>query len=620
MKKVIKFLGKAVKFCFIVFFVFVALLFVRPERLPAFLTERLCALVSSEHAVVHCEAVTFGFRHGLTLEGVRVFDPSRHDPLVPVFSAEQIDIHAFPRSVRLVEARLPRLHDGYYDSDKPVEPDGSWLKTFRFPRLPSFALDLERPDILGIAPARVTAAVRPSPKRLEVGQIELTWPDSEATMRLFGFCDIDIGAGTVKGEVRGEALQTHIRPLLETLDVQVALPYMDAFTGVVGPVPAYCGWSVDLATCAFDLNLDLHPSLGRYNGVPLKEVDGKISVKVNFADGRKNYVTTVGPLVTHDRRGGVLDGQVRFIGTNGLDRIEFDAMSSLAKKDTLDVIGYLNGGSLDCLNCESSPTVTVGGTLWPDLDFQSRNDLGGHLAVLEGSLFGIPLRDVHCDYEYVGDTVVFTNATARGTKGGRLAASAALRLPRLVESNSTFSVRVDYRDGQLGELQGPDGIDFGKRYGKIEGEMEISGPFGTNFVAGLNGRGRMKLTDGHIAQMKLFLGLTELLAEHVPGVSAVVNQSDGHAAYEIRNGVLVSDEIVIEGSLFSLKASGSYDMVKDNLDFVVQVRFLKDENLLGKYLIRPILWPFSKLLMEFRVSGKIEEPQWKYITILDRVL
>jgi hypothetical protein len=60
--------------------------------------------------------------------------------------------------------------------------------------------------------------------------------------------------------------------------------------------------------------------------------------------------------------------------------------------------------------------------------------------------------------------------------------------------------------------------------------------------------------------------------------------------------------------------------VKDDLDFVVRVRFMRDDSILGKYFIRPITWTFSKLLMEFKVTGSLDEPKWKYISIVDRVL
>lgn len=616
MRKAFQACGKTVKLVFIVFLVFLGTLFFRSQRIPRCLVTRVTNALSSSNAVVHCESAAFGFRHGLELGAFRVFDPTRRCPLEPVLAADAAVISFFARSVTVSGLRIPRLGDAYYGYSTA---DMGGAGVLKLPRLPEFRLELVSPSILGVEPARVIAAVDVSPTGAKVADIVLRWPEADGSMRMTGECAIDLVGRRVKGSVAGAARQRYIRPLLETLDVGIALPYFDAFTGVAGPVPAACAWNVDLDTLDFSLDLDLHPVLGAYNAVPLKRVDGAIGIKVGFEHG-KSYATTIGPLAAVDRRGGALTGSVVFTGTNGVDRIRFDAKSTLALKDTLDVIGYLNDGVLDCLECPEPPEVSVTGVLYPDVALQSGNDLGGRIAFGEGRLFGIPLRDAVCSYAYRGSEITFDDAVAKGLKGGDISGAARLKVPGLVASNAEFSVDFHYRNGQFGELQGIAGIDFGERRGRLEGDLSLSGPMDGEIVPRLNGSGRIAVTEGHIARMNLFLGLTELLVEHVPGVSAIVDQSDASADFVIENGVIRSDNIVIQGALFSILAKGSYDMAKDALDFTVQVRFLKDENLLGKYLIRPILWPFTKLLLEFRVKGGVKQPDWEYISILDRVL
>jgi hypothetical protein len=120
--------------------------------------------------------------------------------------------------------------------------------------------------------------------------------------------------------------------------------------------------------------------------------------------------------------------------------------------------------------------------------------------------------------------------------------------------------------------------------------------------------------------MKLFLGLTELLAKEVPGVDRIVTQSAASGDFTVEGGVVRSDNILIEGSFFTILANGTYDFLNDKLDFTVRVTLLKNESLLGKFLIRPILWPFTKLLLEFKVEGGMTAPRWRYISVLDRIL
>ena len=60
-------------------------------------------------------------------------------------------------------------------------------------------------------------------------------------------------------------------------------------------------------------------------------------------------------------------------------------------------------------------------------------------------------------------------------------------------------------------------------------------------------------------------------------------------------------------------------MPDDKLDITAQVRIFKNDSILGK-ITNPISWTFSKLLMEFKVYGSIEDPKWKYISVIERLL
>ena len=162
-------------------------------------------------------------------------------------------------------------------------------------------------------------------------------------------------------------------------------------------------------------------------------------------------------------------------------------------------------------------------------------------------------------------------------------------------------------------------FDLGERRGRVDASYVMDFPMTTNCVRGLNGAGRMKVTDGMLAQMKLFAGLTKLIAEKVPGVGFLVNQSQASADFTITNGIFRSDNVYIEGGVVSLKGWGTYDMAADNLDFTVRVQFMKKESLMGK-IIHPVTFPFTKLLLEFKATGPIDAPNWNYISIIDRML
>ena len=623
-KNILKIGGKTVKWCFIVFLVYLLSLFFRRERIPGQWVEGLLSAQMPTNYVLHCESASFGFRSGLRVSGTRVYDLERKNSLEPVFSAETIDIRFFERLVRVVSAKFPRLQDSYYEEGGYADPLGYGDWGFQFPKIRKFRLELINPNILGANPSFLRAVVTSRPTRLSADEVHIVWGGQDRPVEVDGYCYFDLATRRVKGLVKGEATQDKIRPLIDVLDLPLVLEYMDAFTEVEKPVPVNFGWDVDLGCNEFSLDFDLHPDLGRYHGVPMTRADGSVRLHVTFPvrDGvrQMDYETTIGPLTAIDSKDRPLKGKIEVRGVGDVVHLHFDASSALRLEDLLKIIDYLNDGELDCLVCEAPPVVTVGGILAADVANQRDNDLRGSVSFAKGTFFGIPVWDASADFAYIGDTVYFSRARAKGKQNGKVVGSAQLSFPGLDPERSTFALDMMYTDGSLAELADFFQIDAGDKHGEVNGELSVSGPIGTNAVARLNGSGRISVKNGHLAQMKLFMGLTELLAREVPGIDKVVNQSEGGCSFYIEDGVFKSYDITIQGSLFTIYADGQYDIVNDNLDFMVRVQLMKDESILGKYLIRPIMWPFTKLLLEFRVSGSMDDPDWDYISVLDRII
>lgn len=575
------------KLIFIVFCIFLLSLCFRQQRLPSSLVEKICEKCSTEDLVVTCDEISVGLRHGFHFLGVRLYDRTRNDSLKPVFSADSVSVWLITRRVSVTAAKLPRLHDGYYGINTPEAPefpDGdaagaddelSFAK-IELPRIPNFTLELIRPEILGIAPERVEVRVRPELKKVEFANIHLDWPDQDFRMWLDGCCTMDFGAQILVGEVAGTARQEHIRPLLVALDLPVSYPYMggypdtgtSGFTEVQGPVPVVCRWKYDFAARDFNLDLDLHPEMGRYNDVRLHKVDGKLGVHAYYPDGEFAYDITVGPLVAADPHGRRLRGQLIVHGTNDLDWLEFDAYSDLEKQDTLDVIGYLNDGVFDDFKCETAPRVTAKGVFNCDDVNIANNDFCGHLELEKGEFFEQELSDLKFDYHLEGSEITLTNLTAVGTTSGDTTAWMRFHLPMAEEDESGFY-----------------------------------------------GEGAIDTYNGRILQVPLFLVLTKAMASNVPGVDRIVNQSESHCEFTISNGVFKTDHLVVQGALFCFKLAGSFDIESGELDFIAHCTVMKEESMLGKYLIQPVLWPFTKLFTEFHVTGNKDDPKIKNTSV-----
>lgn len=575
MKKVLKAIGKTVKIIFIVFCVFLGTLFFRQQRLPGDWVEAICDRLSSERIVITCDSASVGFVDGFHFDNLRAYDRERRDNLVPLFSSDSVSLFLFPRKVRIVGAKFQRLHDGYYfpdPEDSPTLPDGEGdfdIAKLELPRMPSFTLELIRPEILGIAPEKVVAQVSVELQKVDVQSIRLDWPDQDTRMWLDGYCTVDFGSQLVIGEVTGTARQEHIRPLLVALDLPVSYEYMggypdtgtSGFTEVIGPVPASCFWKVDLATSELNLEIDLHPVMGRYNNVRLQRADGKVGVHVYFTDEYMGYDISVGPLTAVDLKGRLFGGQLTVHGTNNLDVLEFDAHSELEKQDTLDIMGYLNEGTLDTFKCETPARVTAKGIFnCNDVNIPN-NDFGGHIECDKGEFLGEDFTDLKLDYRLVKSEITFTNITAKGVVGGDASGFAVFHVPI------------------------------------AEGDEEFYG------------HGSVRIENGKLVQIPLFSVLTTAMAENVPGIEKLVNQSEARCDYTISNGVFRTENLVVEGALFSIRIKGSCDLTTDDIDFVAHCTVMKEESVLGKYLIQPMLWPFTKLLTEFEVTGKATDPK-----------
>lgn len=496
---------KTMKWLFIVFCFYLVSLFFREQRIPAEWVEALSEKALPTNLVLHVGSVDFGFRHGLHVRELRIYDTEREDSLAPLLSADSVDCYPLTRRLavdRLVYMALP---DAYYGKGKPRPEGPSDGAPFRFPDLGSWSVHLTQPDILAVRPESLTLKLEVSPLRLSLEQLHLIWPDQDRRMAVDGFCSVDLERQEVRGEVEGLARQLHIRPMLVAIDVPVSLPYFDAFTDVPEPCPSRCAWKVDLDTLDFDLWLDLHPVLGRYNTVSMRKADGRIHLHNRTKDGFL-YETEVGPVTGVDLEGRTLDGSVLVAGTNGLNVVTVDARSSLPIADVLKIGGFTG--------------------------------------------------------DYVGNDVF-----------GDSSCKLRFLFPRSMTNN-----------------------------------YEV-----------LNGEGHLVVKDGQLMRIRGFKGLIEAMPSIAPAITWFSDSTQASCDYVIENGVLKSDNIYIEGSLFSIKMYGQFDAVHGLLDFTVRVQFAKKDSIVGK-ILHPLAWPFTKLLLEFKLTGTPENPVWSYVSVIDRMI
>ena len=605
-------------------------------RLPQSLTDYVCDRLPSEAMLVRCNYISFGFRRGLVVNGARAYLRDKATA-APVVSADEIDaslaLHRFPwRTERLVRRlkvkglRYLRIPDGYYIPDSvefPGMPDYMEKDEplqISLPNLNPFKLELVEPDILGIRPSRIEVSSLSSGKNgIQARGITIDWPDSDTPMRISGETEIDLVAQTATGRVAGKVRQWHIRPFIETMDVPIAVHYIDSFTEVHEPVDAAYSFSVNLRNNDFTMLIDLETKPGRYLGVPYSSARGKIEIEAGVRGTNFNSRVTVGPVVASFVPEGHAEGTFAITVSNGVTRVAIDANSSrLSMSNLVAIADAYSDDELEDLQMHTPPLLNLQGDVVLGGQDVADSDLRGAFSFERGSMFGIEVRNVQAQFRKRGAIVDYPHMTGSLKSGGRLNATARITLPEGDGPGTSFTADINGTGLALGDLCEAFSIDSGDRKGTVECSASLSGLLHTNVAHSLNGTCRFNCHDGQLSRTRLFMGFTDVIAETVPGISSVVDMTQSSANLTITNGVISTKDLVVEGNIFAIKASGSYDIAANSLEAYARAQMFKQDSVIG-LLTQPITSALMKMLLEFRVYGPIEDPKWAYSTPVTRL-
>ena len=644
MSSALKSFGRIVKYSFL--FLLCALILALTavtffeQPVPRSVLAKLADSLSGDDWLVSVDSASFRLSYGLKLRGLKVFN-RRKPASDPALSARlvdlKLDLGTFPWSaktlvkhVTVTELSYPRLGDGYYIPDSiefPGRPDFQEKDeplVLSLPNVDPFGVTLIQPNILAVTPKFVEIPhVAVTEKAITANGIHLQWNDADAIMPLDGECTLDLDTQLVKGEVRGLARQHNIRPLLVALDITNSYAFIDSFTQVTAPVKASCAFDVNLRNNDLHILLDLHPVGGRHNNVPLKNADGQVDIRVFVRDTFQNARIVVGPISANLADGHTMSGTIIYENTNDIGYVTFkDIKSSTSLSNALAVADVLNDGTLDCLSIATPPRISLDGLLAVDPSHAATNNLDGTLAFERGTFFSIPLIDATAAFHVRGTDVSFTDASATAPHGGMVTGEGRISIPDFKQDKASFSVSVKSHGVSLTDFADIFKFDVGDKHGTIFGDVTLSGSLQTNISSRICGKGHIECRDGHLAQMKVFAGLTDYLAKHVPGIASFVNQSRGTMDFSITNGIFRTENIRIDGGFFSIQSAGTYDVPNDKLDFTARITLTKNDSFFAK-LAAPITWPFanlSKMLLDFKIFGPLDDPEWEYNkSLMDRL-
>ena len=236
----------------------------------------------------------------------------------------------------------------------------------------------------------------------------------------------------------------------------------------------------------------------------------------------------------------------------------------------------------------------------------SLNRLEGHLSAKDFGYDRWRADSVEADISVRGRRVAVSNLS--GTAYGGHAAGSFRLYPVGRDDAWRYEVSIDSADSVEIDLllEASTGQPVTKLRGFLDGTGRISGMIGAGCGPTVTGSGHATVRNGFLMESKLFAGLSYLLGKLLPDFSAFA-QTEAGGDFAIRNSRIYSRDIRLEGTVFSVKANGSFGF-DNTLDYVAEVQLLRGG--VVATLVRLATMPVTRLL-EFRLGGTLAEPTWK---------
>ncbi len=613
MWKFLTFIGSVIKILFWLALVLVlagiVFLYVLERDMPAPLVRRLSAEVSSDDYLVRIGRATFSLKSGLHLHHVKAFPKRVADSALVSVDEITIDVSLQPRvplrerllGVTLTNLSMPALPPKHPEKEKP-EPV--------IPDLPPFSLTVLNPDILGIKANRLTATIDLADKRVAVTELAIQWPDKAFAMEVAGHVTLDLAARRVNGNAKGQALPGNIVPLLNVLKARAVVHQIDCFSKIERPINAEVTFDVNIDNTDFSLLLGLDVGPCNYRGVPMKYAKGPLA-----AYGTNIYTTAVIGPIQSESSTGPFTGTLIYREEN--ESLEIDAAAAMEQQQLMTIINILNHGELKPVQCYDAPRVSAKGVIALDTRGSATNALTGHIAFDKGSIFHLQVNDMAGDFSIQGYTALFDKVAGTTASGGKLSGDIAFFFPDYAATSTVFTTHIALADTDLADLSRVFNVTNASA-GRVSGKLTLNGHASDRTIPSLSGEGKINIRDGVLHRIRLFAGFTDYLARAIPGVSALVTQSSGSMDFTIRDGILRTESLLIEGDIFSIQGKGSCNLDTEALDFVMRANVFRQRTIAGR-ITHFVTLPFTRLLLEFKLLGTRDNPEWSYANIIEKI-
>ena len=208
--------------------------------------------------------------------------------------------------------------------------------------------------------------------------------------------------------------------------------------------------------------------------------------------------------------------------------------------------------------------------------------------------------------------------------GGRVAGRLVVRLPREKPAEAEVSVRIDGVPFlKLSQLMGEKHLASGEL--SATATVQGHGRHPRGVLPTLNGKVEFLIKQGRIQKgtivpkIVMLLNLPMLLQGKIDLTRDGMPFDKMGATFSVRDGVLFSENMVMDSPVMKMSAAGTYDLPKDQLDVVYAVsplgsysQFLKSIPLFGKLFAGERKGIDTAL---FEVKGSLQDPKIRYLPL-----
>ena len=528
-----------------------------------------------------------------------------------------------PFAERLRDATVDDLYVAqieYGEEETPSADAGGEEKPFPdlsgvpVPQFRNVRLTLNRPDILEIKALRLTGNLTGEGGTLRFRDLRAE-VEGDARQHIDADVVVDIHDAKVSATIRGFLMQTRLNGLWRAIDFPIIEEYSNNFA-LKAPAWGDCAFTVgfDPARDLFDLRIDLVSAEGgTYLGVPFDEAQCTIRTS-----GMWDSVTDIAPLVI--RRGGDIAAiaALRFHipSDRFVFRVESKALSPAECFRIIDAPSVTE--AIPALACAAPPFLTLAGSLplYAETTPASVN-LQGYVEAPAGCTIGpVPLASASATLAMTNGVFALRGLRATLPQGGKVSGEVSFAIPASGDyADCSAAVRLD--EASLGDLLTPFGLDS-LTNSVATGFIDLRARTDETFPESIHAEYDVTLS-GNLFRLPLFAGLTNLLAEHIPGVSAITDSSVARLVGTADAGVFDIPDFRLDGDLLAIEGPARYDLPADALAAQVTAGNFKRDSVMGT-LTRWATVPVNRFLWRVNVSGPIANPAWKITTFVGRFL